>query len=248
MSAAGHVLEAVGLSVGYPGGFALELERLVLPPGAAVAVLGPSGSGMTTLLQALCGILPARAGRLEACGITLADGGRPAPEALRRRLRLQHVGLVLQELELLEHLAVRDNILLAWHLGAHPAPWAEGQARAQALGEALGLGALLGRRPRRLSQGERQRVAVARALAPQPALLRADEPTASLDARNAARVVDLLLEAARTRGSALLLVTHDEDVAARMDRVLSMERLPQEGTAGQGSAPAGGSASAQGRA
>lgn len=233
----GHVLEAEGLAVGYAGGFALELERLVVHPGEALAVMGPSGSGKTTLLHALCGVLPARRGRLQACGVTLAQDGQPAPEAVRRRLRLQHVGLVLQELELLEHLGVEHNILLAWHLGAHPAPWAEGRARAHALAGALGLAPLLQRRPRRLSQGERQRVAVARALAPHPALLLADEPTASLDSANAARVVDLLLEAARTRGAALVLVTHDEDVAARMDRVLSMERLPQGGAPHAAGAP-----------
>lgn len=222
-----HVLDADGLCVGWPGGFSLTLGRLALHAGESVAVTGPSGSGKTTLLQALCGVLPARSGRLEACGVTLARQGQPAPEAVRRRLRLEHVGLVLQELELLDHVTVEDNILLAWHLGAHPAPRAEGRERAAALADTLGLGALLRRRPRRLSQGERQRVAVARALVTRPALLLADEPTSSLDAANAARVVDLLLGSAREHGSALVLVTHDEQVAARLDRSLSMERMPE---------------------
>ena len=209
------------------GGFTLRVPRLTLAAGESLALMGPSGCGKTTLLHAAAGVLPVREGSVRAAGAEVARQGASTGEAARRRLRLTRVGLVLQELELLEHLNVRDNVLLAWHLGARPCPWSEAPARARALCRALGIEAHLARRPRALSQGERQRVAVARALAPEPSLILADEPTGNLDADSAARVVDLLLAAVRERGAALLLVTHDVALARRLDRTLELPRLAE---------------------
>jgi putative ABC transport system ATP-binding protein len=218
------VLEDVEVGYG-PRAFALRVPHLRLRAGEAVALMGPSGSGKSTLLHAAAGVLPARAGDVTAAGTVVARAGRPTSEGARRRMRLASVGLVLQELELLEHLDVEHNILLAWHLGATPAPWSEARARARALATRLDVVAHLARRPRALSQGERQRVAVARALAPHPRLLLADEPTGNLDATSATRVVEALLAQTREQQAGLLLVTHDPDVARRMDRTLRIEDL-----------------------
>jgi putative ABC transport system ATP-binding protein len=224
-------LRLEGVTAGYgAGGFRLDVPSLRVAAGEAVALMGPSGSGKSTLLLTAAGVLPALDGDVEVAGTTLARGGTPAPESVRRRTRLEAVGLVLQELELLEHVSVRDNVLLAWHLGAAPAPWPEAQGRAARLTARLGIERYLDRSPRALSQGERQRVAVARALAPAPRVLLADEPTANLDAANAARVVDALLAAAREDGAGLLLVTHDVEVARRMDRTLTLP-APRTGAA-----------------
>ena len=220
-----------GLHCAYGGrGFTLEVPRFALAAGEAVALVGPSGCGKTTFLQALAGILPPRTGRVEVEGTTVWGGTPALAEAARRRFRLTHLGLVFQELELLEHLTVRDNILRPWHLGSKPAPWDEGVRRAEALAETLGIASHLAKKPRALSQGERQRVAVGRALAPRPRVLLADEPTGNLDAETARRVLDLLLAAAREDGAALLLVTHDPALLPRVDRVVEMRAL-REGAA-----------------
>jgi putative ABC transport system ATP-binding protein len=228
----GPAIDVEGLVCTYgTGGFTLEVPRFELAPGEAVALVGPSGSGKTTFLHALAGVLQPRAGRVTVDGTTVRAPGTAEPsEAARRRFRLARLGLVFQELELIEHVDVRDNLLLAWHLGARPCPWAEAEQRAGALAEALGIGRYLSRKPRALSQGERQRVAVGRALAPHPPVLLADEPTGNLDAASARRVLDLLLAPVRERGAALLLVTHDATLLPRVDRVIEVAAL-SKGTA-----------------
>jgi putative ABC transport system ATP-binding protein len=217
-------LALTGVVCGYAGGgFRLEVGDLALAPGEAVALVGPSGCGKTTLLLTAAGVLEPLEGRVELEGRLLAAPGGPGA-ATRRARRLARLGLVFQELELLEHLSVSDNVLLAWHLGAAPTPWPEALERARRLAEGLGIARHLSRRPRVLSQGERQRAAVCRALAPQPPLLLADEPTGNLDAASATAVVDALLHPVKEHGAALLLVTHDPAVWRRMDRVLEIGR------------------------
>jgi putative ABC transport system ATP-binding protein len=220
-------IEVAGLVCGYgTGGFTLSVPHFSLARGEAVALVGPSGSGKTTLLHAVAGVLAPRAGRVTVDGTTVrADGAAAPTEGARRRFRLARVGLVFQELELLEHVDVRSNLLLAWHLGARPCPWPEAERRAAVLADALGIGRYLARKPRALSQGERQRVAVGRALAPEPPVLLADEPTGNLDAASARRVLDLLLAPVRERGAALLLVTHDPALLPRVDRVVELQAL-----------------------
>jgi putative ABC transport system ATP-binding protein len=220
-------IEVEGLVCAYgPGGFTLHVPAFTLARGEAVALVGPSGSGKTTFLHALAGVLEPRAGRVAVDGMTLRDTGRATPsESARRRFRRERLGLVFQELELIEHVDVRDNLLLAWHLGARPCPWPEAEQRAAALAGALGIAHYLARKPRALSQGERQRVAVGRALATEPAVILADEPTGNLDAASAKRVLDLLLAPVRERSAALLLVTHDPALLPRVTRVVEMAAL-----------------------
>jgi ABC-type lipoprotein export system ATPase subunit len=209
------VLEASGLTRTYPGGVqALRGVDLAVAAGERLAIMGPSGCGKSTLLHLLGGL-----DRPTAGAVTLA--GRPlsalagAALALRRR---REIGFVFQAHNLLSALTAAENVALP--LALDGIPEGERQARALALLDAVGLRAQAEQLPDQLSGGQRQRVAIARALAHRPPLLLADEPTGSLDSDSAARVAALLTTLARDEGLALVLVTHDPDVAARCDRVL----------------------------
>jgi putative ABC transport system ATP-binding protein len=210
---------------GRPDAFTLDLPRLRVARGAKVAVVGPSGCGKTTLLNLVAGILLPDAGRV-------AVEGRDLPalsDAERRRFRIGRIGLVFQEFELLDHLTVRDNILLPYYVNGALRLDGAVHARAAALAERLGIGRCLGKRPSALSHGERQRAAVGRALIAEPALLLADEPTGNLDPANREAILHLLFAEAGARGATLLMVTHDHSVLPRFDRVVDFERLAAEG-------------------
>lgn len=221
MTAAAHATPLVQLSgarFGYPppGDFSLAVDELAIAPGERVACIGPSGSGKTTLVNLMTGIQMPRAGRITLDGVVISE----ASEAQRRRVRLRTVGLVFQEFELLEYLTGMQNILLPYTLGL---AWdAAARARAAALARACGIDRVIGRRPRRLSQGERQRLAICRALVADPKLVVADEPTGNLDPATGAAVLDLLLEQAEARGAAVVMVTHDHRVLDRFDRVIEI--------------------------
>ncbi len=204
------------------GAFRLALDELALAPGERVACVGPSGAGKTTLLECLAGLLVPEAGSVRVDGVELAA----EPDAARRRFRLERIGVLFQDLALLEHLSARENALLPWLL-ARRAERAQREGELARLAPALGLEALLERRPRALSQGERQRVALLRALLGAPRLLLVDEPTASLDAASAARALDCVLARAAETGATLLLVTHDPAARERCQRVVDVARLAQ---------------------
>ncbi|GAA6756667.1 ABC transporter ATP-binding protein [Thermus thalpophilus] len=195
------VLEVQNLGFAYANGPLFQGLSFRLEPGEALAVLGPSGSGKTTLLHLLAGLLPLQEGEVLWEG-TPIWGLRE--EALARR-RLRFLGLVFQHHFLLPELTALENVLAPGYLvGRVDRAWAF------ALLERLGLGARAGFLPQRLSGGERQRVAVARALYPRPRLLLADEPTASLDRRQAREVLALMRALCQEVGAALVLATHDE--------------------------------------
>ena len=191
--------------------------------GAAVALWGPSGSGKSTLLNLMAGVLVPDVGSIrfhhpEDGAFLVSD----ASERRRVRYRRRRVGFVFQFFNLVPTLSVADNVALPLQLNGMlrtPAP----RERALARLAALGVAHCEDRFPNTLSGGERQRVAIARALAHQPALLLADEPTGNLDGANAERVSALLLEAARDAGSALVVATHNERIAARADRVIELK-------------------------
>lgn len=220
--------EALGLAYPLAGGGlqeVLAIERFGVAAGGRVAVTGPSGSGKTSLLYVLAGLERPRAG-------TVAWGDTELtrlPESSRDRWRRRHVGLVFQDFHLFPGLSALDNVLLPAtfdRLAAAP----EHHERALALLGRVGLGDP-GRRVETLSRGEMQRAAVARALLFSPPILLADEPTASLDAANAAAVADLLLELAAEAGATLIVVTHDPALLARFSDVrrLLAGRLTTEG-------------------
>ena len=208
----------------YPDGdFRLRVPTLAVEAGATVAIVGPSGSGKTTLLNLIAGIVPPHRGAIETAGAGIAA----LSDAARRDFRVRRIGLVFQEFELLEYLTVLDNILLPYRINRSLRYTPEVGERAACLADQVGIGDKLQRHPDRLSQGERQRVAVCRAVLPQPRLLLADEPTGNLDPGNAARVLDILFGYAGDSGATFLAVTHDQTLVPRFDQTIDMKRFLQ---------------------
>jgi ABC-type lipoprotein export system ATPase subunit len=212
------VLRARGLgkSVGQGGGGRTLLHGLDLDVnvGEMVAVLGRSGSGKSTLLHILGGLDRPDAGRITVAGESLTDGS----ERKRTRIRLRRIGFVFQSFQLIEELTGADNVLLPTRLPGAPAG---ASARARRLLEQLGVADVAARRPHELSGGEQQRLAIARALVNDPALILADEPTGNLDT-NSAETVLALLRSAATDGRAVVLVTHERQATAEADRVVHL--------------------------
>jgi putative ABC transport system ATP-binding protein len=193
---------------------AVDGITLSLPAGGSTAIIGASGSGKSTLLGLIAGLeLPTR-GRVALGGEEISR----LPERERVRLRRRQLGLVFQADNLQPFLSAVENVGLQLALCGS----ANGYHRCRELLAAVGLGDHAGKLPDQLSAGQRRRVAVARALVSRPAVIVADEPTASLDADRSAAIVELLLAARRDTGATLVVVTHDPDVAARMDRTVTM--------------------------
>jgi putative ABC transport system ATP-binding protein len=184
--------------------------------GEAVAIVGASGSGKSTLLSLLAGLDQPSTGRVLLDGVALST----LDEDGRARIRGEKVGFVFQSFQLLPALTALENEMLPLELRGDRD--AEGPARA-ILGR-VGLGERLGHYPRQLSGGEQQRVALARAFVTGPSLLFADEPTGNLDTETGRAVIDLLFELNAQAGTTLVLVTHDERLAARCRRILRLDR------------------------
>jgi putative ABC transport system ATP-binding protein len=191
---------------------ALDGASLEVRPGELVAVLGPSGSGKSTLLHCLSGILVPDAGEVRYRGRRLDT----MSDDRRSRLRRDEFGFVFQFGQLVPELSALENVSLPLRLGGQGRRAAA--AAAAAWLERLGVPELARRRPGELSGGQQQRVAVARALASGPRVVFADEPTGSLDTVNGELVMELLVQAARHQGTAVVLVTHDHRVAAYAER------------------------------
>lgn len=194
---------------------ALRGASLRVDAGEFVALVGRSGSGKSTLLQVMAGLDDPSAGTVWIAGNQLSGLDTQARTALRRR----HIGVVFQRDNLWNHLTALENAALAGRLADNN----DAQQRAQQLLDELGLGHRSTHRPAALSGGEQQRVGIAVALVNDPAVILADEPTGELDHASEALVLDQLDRARRARGSALLVVTHSEEIAARADRVVRME-------------------------
>ncbi len=191
---------------------ALDGACFALDAGEVVAIMGPSGSGKSTLLHCLAGILPPDAGSVTFDGRELTAMSDRERSALRRR----DFGFVFQFGQLVPELDCRENAALPLRLEG--VRRREAERRATAWLERLEVADLAGKRPGEISGGEGQRVAVARALATEPRVLFADEPTGALDSLNGERVMELLTAAAREHGAAVVLVTHEPRVAAYADR------------------------------
>jgi putative ABC transport system ATP-binding protein len=218
------MIEVGQLQFQYGGSdFALQVERLAIGSGETVAVVGPSGSGKTTLLNLLAGVLLPDKGEVRIGADLISALG----DSARRDYRIKQVGMVFQNFELLEYLSVLDNILLPLRIGTGLGVTGQLRVRASELAEHVGIGDKLRRHPSQLSQGERQRVAVSRALLLQPTLVLADEPTGNLDPSNKGVVLDLLLDYARSHAATLVTVTHDAELLRRFDRVVDFRELNQ---------------------
>ncbi|MEU8224732.1 ABC transporter ATP-binding protein [Kribbella sp. NPDC048915] len=213
MSAA---LELNKVEYAYRRNTALRGVSLQLEPGEVVAVTGASGCGKSTLLHCAAGILTPDAGVVHVDGQDLAS----LPEDHRAALRRTKVGIVLQFGQLVPDLALIDNVALPLLLGGHGRDEAR-EAAFQWLDQ-VGIADDADAVPAELSGGQTQRAAVARALITGPSVVLADEPTGSLDSRAGQELLDVLLEAARYRGAALLMVTHDNLVAAAADREIRL--------------------------
>ncbi|GAB3242946.1 ABC transporter ATP-binding protein [Chitinimonas naiadis] len=210
-STTGPILVAQGLSkqVGFDHETLTILDQVSfsLPAGSTLAIVGASGSGKSTLLGLLAGLDTPSHGSVELAGQTLAA----LDEDGRARLRARQVGFVFQSFQLLPALTALDNVALPLELSGQP----DARRTAQTLLERVGLGQRLQHRPKELSGGEQQRVALARAFVTRPKLLFADEPTGNLDTQTGERIIDLLFNLNAESGTTLVLVTHDERLAAR---------------------------------
>lgn len=203
----------------------INVPHFALAAGEHAALIGTSGSGKTTLLHLLAGILTPDSGAiLYTLGGVTTDIARLA-EAPRDHFRGQHIGYIFQTHHLLPGFSALENVELGMSFSGRPAD----TAWARHLLERVNLQDRLHYKPAKLSLGQQQRVAVARALANRPALVLADEPTGSLDPRSAAGVIELIRTLCREAGAALLMVTHDHALAGTLGRVVELEAINQPG-------------------
>jgi putative ABC transport system ATP-binding protein len=183
--------------------------------GESVAVVGPSGAGKSTLLALLAGLDLPTAGYVSLNGANLGD----LDEDGRAILRAENVGFVFQSFHLVPSLNARENVMLPLELAGKD----HARESSQRIIEQVGLGDRWSHYPAQLSGGEKQRVAIARAFATEPAVLFADEPTGNLDAKTGETIMELMFDLNRSSSTTLVLVTHDKGLAARCDRVLSLD-------------------------
>ncbi len=218
-SSVSQVLRAQQLSkeVSSPEGTLTILDDVsfTIDAGASVAVVGPSGAGKSTLLALLAGLdLPTR-GHVELNGINLSS----LDEDGRARVRADNVGFVFQSFHLVPSLNALENVMLPLELAGHE----DARAAARALVDKVGLAERRSHYPAQLSGGEKQRIAIARAFATEPAVLFADEPTGNLDSRTGETIMELMFELNRTSSTTLVLVTHDTSLADRCKRILALD-------------------------
>jgi putative ABC transport system ATP-binding protein len=214
-----------GVRFAWPGqrAFAIAIPEFELAPGERVLLTGQSGSGKSTFLSLLCGIVAAQSGAIEVLG---QDIGQLSASA-RDRFRADHFGIIFQMFNLLPYGSVADNVTLPLAFAPERAKRA-GNAAATARGllERLGIDGTYADRPASsLSVGQQQRVAAARALIGAPELIVADEPTSALDADAQAAFIDLLFEQVAAAHATLIMVSHDERLAPRFDRVLRLDEI-----------------------
>jgi putative ABC transport system ATP-binding protein len=187
---------------------------LQIAKGQSVGIVGPSGSGKSTLLMVMAGLEQADSGRVEIAGTVLNGLSEDQIAAFRGR----NIGIVFQSFHLIPNMTALENVAVPLEL----AGVARAFARAEAELRAVGLGARMTHYPGELSGGEQQRVAIARALAPDPAIVIADEPTGNLDTETGRQIAQLLFSKQQERGTTLVLVTHDRDLAARCSRQIGI--------------------------
>lgn len=196
---------------------ALTDLSLQVNKGEFIAIMGPSGSGKTTLLNVIGCIDKPTSGRVHLDGIEVAN----TPENKLYKIRQDKMGFIFQSFNLLPYLNARENVELP--MESKVASKTERKKRASELLSIVGLSGRENHRPQRLSQGEQQRVAIARALANEPAIILADEPTGNLDSQNKREIIKLLANLNLTRGTTIIMVTHDSQVANHTERMLLLK-------------------------
>ena len=218
------MLQILNLKFQYPNGaFQLNLPKLQIKQGAKVALIGSSGCGKTTLLQLISGIKSPACGNIQVNDVCIEQ----LSESQRRQFRITQVGFIFQNFELLDYLTVMDNILHPYRLSPALNLTTEVRQRAFTLAQQVAVDNKLNRSINSLSQGEKQRVAICRALLPQPTMLLADEATGNLDPVNKQRVLDILLNYVDHYSATLLAATHDYELLDRFDHVVEFGQFSE---------------------
>ena len=208
----------------YPSGeFHLAVQELLVTAGEKVAVIGPSGSGKTTLLNLVAGILTPIRGNVNIDDVEISSQS----DKNRRDFRISNIGFIFQDFGLLDYLDVEDNILHSYRITGALKLSNVVRERAHMLAEQMGIVNKLKRHPTDLSHGERQRVAICRALLPRPKLILADEATGNLDPKNKMHILELLFENVDRHKATLLAVTHDQELLPHFDNVINFSDFVQ---------------------
>ena len=208
------------LKFAYPSGeFRLDIQELSVSGGEKVAVIGPSGTGKTTLLNLLAGILTPQKGTVLVDDMAV----NKMHDTARRNFRITNIGFIFQDFGLLDYLDVRNNILHPFRITDALKLQGEVRERVEMLAEQMGIADKLQRHPADLSHGERQRVAICRALLTEPKLILADEATGNLDPKNKLHILELLFDSVKSHGATLLAVTHDQELLPNFDRVVNFQ-------------------------
>lgn len=218
------VVDATGINLHLKsGGEPLHILKdvaLTVAPGEVSAIVGPSGSGKTSLLMVLGGLERATAGKVVIAGEEITGKSEDQLAIFRRK----NLGILFQNFHLIPSMSALENVALTLEIAEAGRPWKEIRDRAAAALSEVGLSERLTHLPNALSGGEQQRVGLARALVGEPKLLLADEPTGNLDQDTGERVIEMMFGLARERGTSILLITHDNDLAHRADRLLLMNQ------------------------
>jgi putative ABC transport system ATP-binding protein len=218
------VVDASGLNLHLKsGGEPLHILRdvsLTLPPGEVAAIVGPSGSGKTSLLMLLSGLERASSGKILVDGTDISNMSEDQLAIFRRKT----LGILFQNFHLIPSMTALENVALTLEIAEAGRPWKEIREQAEAALAEVGLSQRVTHLPSQLSGGEQQRVGLARALIGKPRLVLADEPTGNLDQETGEHVIDMMFDMARNRGTSILLITHDPDLAHRADRLLHMNQ------------------------
>ncbi len=201
------------------GDFHLHIPSLQIDAGTKVAIIGPSGSGKTTLIHLLAGIVPTVGGQVRVHGAPLDQ----LSDAERRRFRIANIGFVFQDFALLDYLTILDNMLYPYRINRALSLTSQVREHAMHLASMLGIEDKLKRHPHHLSQGEKQRAAICRALVTRPPLLLADEPTGNLDPDNKSHILQMLFQYVDDHGATLVAVTHDHGLLSGFDRVIDFQ-------------------------
>jgi putative ABC transport system ATP-binding protein len=216
------MIKLENIKYSYPNSdFHLSIDSLLIGTGEKTAVIGPSGFGKTTMLNLLAGIILPSQGKISVKNNFVNQ----LSDTERRDYRIKEIGFVFQDFKLLEYLSVLDNILLPFRINKSLRLTKEIRENVHVLAESININDKLNKHPSKLSHGERQRVAICRALLNKPSLILADEPTGNLDPANKAHIMDILFDYVNNYNSTLITVTHDHALLSGFDEVIDFEKL-----------------------